>query len=110
MKRRTIARLIAVLLIGYGLAFLIIDSDATDMAHYRTLSHDALMAELAKKNKDSFDGAFLISLFLVGAITGAVEALAAIIELAMNRISPPLLPQPEPAHDVTDGGPTLHFH
>jgi hypothetical protein len=108
VKRKSIARLIAVLLVGYGLAFMIVDSDATNMAHYRSLSHDALLADLAEKNHDSFDGAFLVALLLVAAITGAVEGIAALVVLIMNRISP--LPPPEIAHDEVDGGPALHFH
>ena len=107
MSRKSIARLIAVLLVGYGFAFLIVSADATNMARYRTLSREALLAALTEKNTDSFDGAFLISVLLVGFITAAVEALAAIIVLAINRISPP--PRPE-APEVDAGANALPFH
>src|SRR5450432_1077644 len=94
MKRKTIARLIAVLLVGYGFAFLIMSADATNMAKYRTLNREALIATLTDKNTDTFDGAFLISVLLVGFITASVEALAAIAVLAIDRISPPPRPAP----------------
>ena len=107
MKRKTIARLIAVLLVGYGFAFIIMSADATNMAQYRTLSREALLARLTEKNTDTFDGAFLISVLLVGFITASVEALAAIAVLAIDRISP--LPRPAAA-EVDPGTSGLHFH
>ncbi len=108
MKRKSIARLIAVLLLGYGFAFLVADTDRANMAHYRTLGKTELLAELEKKSDDSFDDAFFMSLLVIGLITAGVEGLAALIALWMDRISP--VPPPEPAHEDTSAGPTLHFH
>jgi hypothetical protein len=101
VKRKTIGRLIAVLLVGYGFAFLIMSADATNMARYRTLSREALIKTLTEKNTDSFDGAFFISVMLVGFITASVEALAAIAVLAIDRISPP--PRPVAPEADPDG-------
>ena len=76
------------------------------MARYRTLSREALLATLTEKNTDTFDGAFFISVLLVGFITASVEALAAIAVLVIDRISPP-----RPAAPKVDPGTSgLHFH
>lgn len=108
MSRKAIARLIAVVLVGYGFAFLIMSTDASNMAQYRTLSREALLESLKAKNTDSFDGAFFISLVLVGMITASVEALAVLIVLAMDRISPP--PKAVVESSLSDPGAGLHFH
>lgn len=92
MKRRTVARLIAIVLLGYGFAFLIVSGERSDMARYRTLSRDALLNDLASNKNGDFDNDFFIGLLIVGAIAFLVDGIAYIVMLVMNRISPP--PQP----------------
>ena len=88
MKRRTIARLIAVLLLGYLFALWLSGHNGSEIAHYRTLDRDALIAELAKKTDTSFDTAFFVGVFLIGAAALSIDAVGAVVLLAMNRISP----------------------
>ena len=96
MKRRTVARLIAILLLGYGVAFLIVSGETSDMARYRTLSRDALLKDLASNNIGDFDNAFFIGLMIVGATAFLVDGIAFIVMIAMNRISPPPRPTATP--------------
>lgn len=88
MKRRTMARLIAVLLLGYLFALWLSGHNGSEIAHYRTLDRDALIAELAKKTDTSFDTAFFVGVFLIGAAALSIDAVGAVVLLAMNRISP----------------------
>ena len=88
MTRRTIARLIAILLLGYALTFWIVSIDRSDMAHYRSLSHDALLADLAKDHKGNFDVDFGVSVLLLGSVVLLVDAVAVLVEMIINRISP----------------------
>lgn len=96
MKRRTVARLIAILLLGYGFAFLIVSGDRSDMARYRTLSRDALLSDLASSKNGDFDYDFFVGLMIVGGIAFLVDAIAFIVMLMMNRISPPAQPTATP--------------
>ena len=96
MKRRTVARLIAILLVGYGAAFLIVSGETGDMARYRTLSRDALLKDLASNNIGDFDNAFFVGLIIVAATAFLVDGIAFIVLLAMNRISPPAQPTATP--------------
>lgn len=88
MKRHTVARLIAIILLGYALAFWLVSIDKGDMARYRSMSHEALLADLAKKNDGNFDTSFGIGLLLIGMVVLAVDALTVIVEMVINRISP----------------------
>jgi hypothetical protein len=92
VSRRTVARLIAILLLGYGFAFLIVSGERSDMARYRTLSRDALLNDLASNKNGDFDNDFFVGLMIVGAIAFLVDGIAFIVMLVMNHISPP--PQP----------------
>ena len=51
MSRRTIARIIAVVLLSYAMAFLFVSVDKSDMSGYRSLTHEALLAKLAETTK-----------------------------------------------------------
>jgi hypothetical protein len=82
------------MLLGYAVAFWLVSSEKNDIAHYRTLSHDALLAELAKKSEANFDTDFAVSLVLLGGVVLCVDAVAVLVELVINRISPP-----EPARE-----------
>jgi hypothetical protein len=96
VKRRTIARLIAILLLGYGVAFLIVSGETSDMARYRTLSRDALLKDLASSNIGDFDNAFFIGLILVGVTASLVDGIAFVVMIVMDRISPPAQPTATP--------------
>jgi hypothetical protein len=96
VKRSTVARLIAILLLGYGLAFLIVSGETSDMARYRTLSRDALLNDLASNKNGDFDNDFFVALMIVGAIAFLVDGIAFIVVLVMNRISPPAQPTATP--------------
>jgi hypothetical protein len=93
VKRRTVARLIAILLLGYGVAFVIVSGETSDMARYRTLSRDALLDDLASNKNGDFDNDFFVGLLIVGGISLLADGIAFIVMLVMNRISP--LPQPQ---------------
>jgi hypothetical protein len=96
VKRRTVARLIAILLVGYGVAFVILSGETSDMARYRMLSRDALLDDLASNKNGGFDNDFFFGLVIVGVITLVVDGIAFIVMLVMNRISPPPQPQATP--------------
>jgi Ca2+/Na+ antiporter len=89
MNRRTIARVISVVLFSYLFALWLVHIEKDTMMHYRSLSHDALLAELAEKNKGNFDGKFATMLFGVAIIVLIIDGLTWVIELAIDRISPP---------------------
>jgi hypothetical protein len=102
MKRRTIARAIAVILLSYGCAFLLVDGDRSDMVQYRSLSHEALLANLAQSHEADFSSSFGESLLVIGLAVLLVEAMAACLELAINRIAPPHpAGAPEPVADAS---------
>lgn len=96
MKRRTVARLIAILLLGYGFAFLIVSGETSDMARYRTLSREALLNDLASNKNGDFDTEFFVGLAIVGSIVFLVDGIAFIVMMMMNRISPPAQPTATP--------------
>ena len=89
MKRRTIARVIAVILLSYACAFLLVDGHKSDMAQYRSLSHEALLANLGESHDADFNSSFGESLLVIGLVVLLVEGSAALFELAINRIAPP---------------------
>jgi len=104
MKRRTIARVIAVILLSYAFAFVLVDAHKTDMARYRTLSREALLADLAGKSDADFSKSFGEGLLAVGVIVALIEGMTSLIELTINRIAPPL--PPSGAAFVADVGDT----
>ncbi|MDQ2766533.1 MAG: hypothetical protein M3Y30_05190 [Gemmatimonadota bacterium] len=88
MKRRTIARVIAVILLSYALSFVLVSSHKSEMTRYRSLGHEALLATLAKKRETDFSSSFGQGLVGIGVIVVLIELLTWIIELAINRIAP----------------------
>jgi hypothetical protein len=88
MKRRTIARVIAAILFSYGMAFMLVSSHKSELAQYRTLSHDALLDSLASKQKTDFSSSFGESLLGIGVLVALIELMTSVIELAINRIVP----------------------
>lgn len=102
MKRRTIARVIAAILLSYGMAFMLVSSHKSELAQYRALSHDALIETLAKKHETDFSSSFGESLLGVGVLVALIELMTSVIEFAINRIVPPhALSSAEPAADLT---------
>ena len=89
MSRRTIARVIAVLLLAYACAFLLVAFDKEEMVTYRALSHDALIAKLAEAHDGSFDTNFLAGVVIIGMVVLCADALTALVALSIDRISPP---------------------
>jgi hypothetical protein len=107
MKRRTIARLIAAVLLSYGMAFVLSASHKTELVQYRSLSHAALLDTLAKNRETDFNSSFGQSLLGVGLIVALVELVASLIVLVINRIAPPHPPGgTTPVADASG----IHFH
>lgn len=71
-----------------------LDSTST-MAHYRGLSHDALLAELAEKNDGQLGTNIMGALFVVIAIVIAVNLLTRFFEAIWRRIEPPRPARPD---------------
>jgi hypothetical protein len=88
MNRRTIARVIAVILLSYGLAFVMVNSHKSDMARYRSLNHQALLADLAKTREGDFSITFGGALLGVGVIVALIEGITATLVFVINRIAP----------------------
>lgn len=60
--------------------------DVAIMAHYRSLSHDALLLELAKKNDGSLSTSIMGSLFVIAGIVIAVDVLTRFFEVLWKRL------------------------
>jgi len=88
MKRRTVARLIALVLISYACAFLLVAFDKQEMQTYQSLSRDPLLAKLSEIHKPNFDASFIGSFFILGVVVLCVDGLTSVLELIINRISP----------------------
>jgi hypothetical protein len=107
MNRHTVARVIAVVLVSYATAFLFVSVDKSNMAEYRSLSHEALLANLAKANQSDFSSNFGTALVAIGVAVVFVDLLTALVELIINRISP-LHPPGSADPAVGLSGPRFH--
>jgi hypothetical protein len=107
MKRRTVARVIAAILLSYGMAFVLSGSHKSELAQYRTLSHEALLATLAKNRETDFSSSFGEALLGVGLIVALIELITSCIELAINRIAPP---HPRGTTEPVADASGTHFH
>ena len=105
MSRRTIARVIAVVLLSYAMAFLFVSVDKSDMKEYRSLTHEALLTKLAETHKADFSASFGIGLLIIGLAVAIVEALAFAIEMSMNLIVPVQLHGSDKSAPDTAGPP-----
>jgi hypothetical protein len=101
MKRHTVARVIAVVLLSYAAAFMFVSIDKSNMAEYRSLSHEALLARLAQTNQADFSANFGVGLVAIGLAVILVDVLTALVAVAINWTSP--LHPPGPSSVVTDG-------
>ncbi|MEP7088131.1 MAG: hypothetical protein ABI884_12575 [Gemmatimonadota bacterium] len=106
MSRPAVARIIAITIVGYLFALLAVSGAKTNIEHYRSLSHDALLAEL-QKGERGFDKTFVVTILVMGGFVLIIDGLSWLVLQAMNGISPP--PPPEPAPEESTG-PTLRFH
>src|SRR4051812_4686271 len=89
MVELTGPRCLAMSVVGVLLGWLInIDSSST-MTHYRSLSHDALLSELAKQNDGQLGTSIVGALFVVAALVIAVDLLTRFFEALWRRIEPP---------------------
>lgn len=93
MKRRTIARGIALVLLAYVTALALVAIDRDEMRTYRSLSRDAMLAKLADVHDASFDSSFLGSFVVIGVVVLCANGLTTAVERVIDRISPPQLPQ-----------------
>jgi hypothetical protein len=75
-----------------------LDSLST-MAHYRSLSHDALISKLAEKNDGQLTTSIIGGLFLVAAIVIAVDVLTRFFKAVWHRIQPPRAARPSSTPD-----------
>ena len=94
MKRRTIARGIALVLLAYVTALALVAINKDEMRTYRSLSREAMLAKLADVHDASFDGSFLGSFMVLGVIVLCADGLTTAVERVIDRISPPELPEP----------------
>lgn len=69
-------------------------NDVAVMVHYRALSHDALLSELAKKNDGSLGKGIVGALFVIAIIVIAVDVLTKFFEAIWKRIEPSRPSQP----------------
>ncbi len=102
MKRSTVARIISIVLIAYGLALLLVTNNAHEMETYRTLSRDALLAELTSSHSIGFDGMFIGCIVILGVVVPSANALSRLIAAIIDRISPPLPPIADLTDELTD--------
>ena len=108
MKRSTVARIISVVLLGYCLAFVITRSSQQSLERYRSLSHEALLAEVTKTHTVGFDGMFLFCILMVAVLVAAGNTLTTLVAASIDRISPPL---PSSADHLADSsGESSHVH
>lgn len=80
------ARALAVSVVGIALGWFISASEATTLAHYQGLSHDALMSELASKYDSKVTTSIVGALFLVLLVVIAVDLLTKLFERIWARL------------------------
>jgi branched-subunit amino acid permease len=101
MVELTGPRCLAMSVVGVVLGWLInLDSSST-MSHYRALSHDALLSELAKQNEGQLSTNIMGALFVVAALVIAVDLLTRVFEALWRRIEPPRPAGPGSTPDAT---------
>jgi hypothetical protein len=89
MIRLSGARCLAMSLVGALLGWWASVDDLSTMTHYRALSHDALMTELAQTNDGQVSTSIMGGLFLVIAIVLLVDVLSRFFDAAWLRIDLP---------------------
>jgi hypothetical protein len=89
MVELTGPRCLAMSVVGVVLGWLINLDTSSTMNHYRALSHDALLSELAKQNDGQLSTNIMGALFVVAAMVIAVDLLTRFFEALWRRIEPP---------------------
>jgi hypothetical protein len=92
MTRRTVARVIALVILAYVTALMLVAADKDEMQKYHSLSHEALLAKLSDQHDANFDTSFIGSFIALGVVVMCVSALTTGVEWTINRISPPPAP------------------
>jgi cytochrome b len=72
--------------VALALGWLINGSDASTLAHYKSLSHDALLSELASKYDSHLATNIMGALFLVLVLVLAVDLLTSLFERVWARL------------------------
>jgi hypothetical protein len=88
MIRLSGARCLAMSVVGAVLGWWISLDDVSTMAHYRALTHDALMQELAQRNDGSVSSGITGGLFLVVTVVLLVDVLNRFFDAIWRRIEP----------------------
>jgi len=88
MIRLSGARCLAMSLVGALFGWWASVDDLSTMTHYRALSHDALLTELARKNDGQVSTSIMAGLFVVLAIVLLVDVLTRFFEAVWLRIEP----------------------
>jgi hypothetical protein len=93
-------RCLAMSVVGVVLGWLTSLDSLSTMTHYRALSHDALLSELAEKNDGQLSTNIMGALFIVVALVIAVDVLTRFFEALWRRIEPPRPAGPESTPDA----------
>jgi hypothetical protein len=80
------ARALAISVVGIALGWFISASEATTLAHYQSLSHDALLKELAAKYSGNVATSILGALFLSLVIVLAADLLTKLFDRIWARL------------------------
>lgn len=89
MIRLSGARCLAISLVGALFGWWANLDDVSTMAHYRALSHDALLTELAQANDGQVSTNIMGGLFVVLTIVLLVDVLTRFFDAVWLRIEPP---------------------
>jgi hypothetical protein len=96
MIRLSGARCLAISLVGALFGWWASVDDLSTMAHYRALSHDALITELAQKNDGQVSTSIMGGLFVVLAVVLLVDVLTRFFDAVWRRIELPAGPNSTP--------------
>ena len=89
MIRLSGARCLAMSLVGALFGWWASVDDVSTMMHYRAMSHDALITELAQKNDGHVSTSIMGGLFVVVAIVVLVDVLTRFFDAVWRRIDLP---------------------
>lgn len=104
MIRLSGARCLAMSLVGALFGWWASVDDLSIMTHYRALSHDALITELAQKNDGQVSTSMMGGLFVVVAVVVLVDVLTRFFDAVWLRIEPAGRASPDGRTDITQGG------
>jgi hypothetical protein len=82
------ARALAMSVVAVPFGWWIATNSAASMARYRTLSHEALLTELASESSTSIPEGIAGALFAVVAVTIAVDVVTHFFSVIWKRIGP----------------------